>query len=137
MSIRSIEDYGGECSEPIDFGPHRTGASRRAHSQGRGSPSRPTPVQQVIRVPAESKAAPAAERIELGQSAAEQAGGARRSPGRSRPTAGADRARSEPLTALGRRLLQGLLGAGSGDSFHSVRMPSGSVVVVEDPREPR
>ncbi len=54
----------------------------------------------------------------------------RQSPGGSMPPS--DRARSEPLTAVGRRLLHGLLGAGSADSFYTVRMPSGHWVRVED-----
>ena len=50
MNVSSIGHYGGECSEPIDLGPHRTGASRGAHSEGRGGASGTAPKQEVIGV---------------------------------------------------------------------------------------
>lgn len=59
----------------------------------------------------------------------------RRSPGGAGPRA--DRLRGEPLTAVGKRLLHALLGAGSADSSYTVRMPSGHGVKVEDPTDLR
>ena len=82
-------------------------------------------------VTSDSSSPPPAEGAEYGRGARQEdaSGGA---PGGTEPKVGANPSRSEPLTALGRRLLQGLVGAGSSDSFHTVRMPSGHVVSVED-----
>ena len=131
MNVSSIGHYGGECSEPIDLGPHRTGASRGAHSQGRGCASRQTPKQEVIGVLVILLAAnPFSEEGEDQRREAGHKGIDRRPRGWSRPRA--DRLRSEPLTAAGKRLLHALLGAGSADSSYTVRMPSGHGVEVED-----
>ncbi len=75
--------------------------------------------------------APALDRTKDPRREADQVRIVRRPGGWSLSSAG-DRSRSEPLTTVGKRLLRGLLGAGSADSFHTVRMPSGHSIKVED-----